>query len=72
VIGSATTNGSGNATVTFTGSALFTSATSYRCSLTPEGSGAITQVAVVNGPLTNGFTIKGANSTTYDFICVGN
>jgi hypothetical protein len=72
VIGTAVTNGGGNGSVGFTGSAVFSSASSYRCPLTPEGTTALKDVPVVNTPTASGFAFKGTASTTYDFICVGN
>jgi len=70
VTGSATTNNGGNATVTFTGSAAFTSGTSYQCTATAQGNTAT--AAAINSPLNTGFTLRGAASTTYGFVCVGN
>jgi len=70
VSGSATTNNGGNVTVTFTGSAIFTSGTSYQCTATAQGNTAT--AAAISSPTGTGFTLKGASSTAYGFVCVGN
>jgi hypothetical protein len=72
VTGSVTTNGSGNATVTFAGSAVFTSGTSYQCTATAQASQAASTAPTTTSPTSTGFTLKGANSTPYAFVCVGN
>jgi hypothetical protein len=72
VIGSGTTNAGGNLTVTFAGSAVFTSASSYQCAATTVANAASTTAPAISSPTTTGFTLKGANSTTYSYICVGN
>jgi hypothetical protein len=72
VTGTATTNGSGNATVTFTGSAAFTGGTSYQCTATAQASQTSNTAPTITSPLGTGFTLKGANNTAYGFVCVGN
>jgi hypothetical protein len=74
VEGTAATNVSGNGSVTFTGSAAFTSATSYVCILTAESTGpSATNGTFIATKTNTGFTFKSTlNSTTYDYICVGN
>jgi hypothetical protein len=72
VIGTVVTNAAGNGSVTFTGSAVFSSATSYQCSVTALASASSATAAAISTPVSNGFTVKGANSTTYGYICVGN
>jgi hypothetical protein len=72
VIGSGTTNGSGNLTVTLSGSATFTSGTSYQCSATAVSNASSTTAPAIATPTSTGFTLKGAASTTYGFICIGN
>jgi hypothetical protein len=72
VTGSGTTNGSGNLTVTFTGSAIFTSGTSYQCTTTAQASQTSNVAPTITSPTSTGFTLKGANSTPYGFVCVGN
>jgi hypothetical protein len=75
VVGTAVTNTSGNGSVTFAGSAVYTSATSYECTLTPESTGAspTTDAWFIASKTTTGFTFKASyNSTTFDYICIGN
>jgi hypothetical protein len=72
VTGSGTTNGSGNLTVAFAGSATFTSGTSYQCTATAQASMPSGTAPTITSPTSTGFTLKGANSTTYGFVCVGN
>jgi hypothetical protein len=72
VTGTATTNAAGNATVTLTGSATFTSGTSYVCTTSAEAPAASPTAPAISGKTATGFTIKGAGSTTYSFVCVGN
>jgi hypothetical protein len=73
VEGTVTNNGSGNGSVTFTGSAAFASATSYVCTLTAESNGtAATNGTFISGKTSTGFTFKSTlNSTTFDYVCVG-
>jgi hypothetical protein len=71
VTGSGTTNGSGNLTVTFTGSAIFSSGTSYQCTATAQASQPANTAPTITSPTSTGFTLKGANSTPYAFVCVG-
>jgi collagen triple helix repeat protein len=72
--GAVATNVAGNGSVTFAGSAAFTSPASYVCTLTAENTGA----AATNGTFiatkaSSGFTFKSTlDSTTFDYICVGN
>jgi len=74
VEGTATTNGSGNGSVTFTGSAVFTSATSFVCTLTAESGGpAAANGTFIASKTSTGFTFKSTlNSSTFDYLCVGN
>jgi len=72
VTGSATTNNGGNATVTFTGSAAFTNGTSYQCTVTAQANATSNTAPAINTPTSTGFALKGANSTAYGFVCVGN
>ena len=74
VEGTAATNVSGNGSVTFTGSAAFTSGTSYVCTLTAESGGpAATNGTFIATKTNTGFTFKSTlNSTTFDYVCVGN
>jgi hypothetical protein len=74
VEGTAATNGGGNGSVTFTGSAAFTSATSYVCTLTAESNGAAASNGTfVAGKTSTGFTFKSTlSSTTFDYVCIGN
>ena len=74
VEGTVATNAGGNASVTFTGSAAFTSGTSYVCTLTPESNGSpASDGSFVSGKSSTGFTFKSTlNSTTFDYICIGN
>jgi hypothetical protein len=74
VEGTTATNGGGNGSVTFTGSAAFTSATSYVCTLTAESNGAVASSGTfVAGKTSTGFTFKGTlSSTTFDYVCIGN
>jgi hypothetical protein len=71
VIGSGTTNGSGNLSVTFSGSAAFTSGTSYECTATAQASQPPTTGTTIATATSTGFTLKGANNTAYSFVCVG-
>jgi hypothetical protein len=74
VEGTAVTNVAGNGSVTFTGSAVFTSAVSYVCTLTAESTGpAATNGAFIASKSSTSFTFKSTlNSTTFDYVCVGN
>ena len=72
VFGSGTTNGPGNLTVTLTGSAAFTSGTSYVCTASYQSNAGGTLSPVISSPTATGFTIKGDASKTVVFICVGN
>ena len=74
VEGTVTTNNGGNGTVAFTGSAAFTGATSYVCTLTAENNGSPAASGTQIASKTNaGFTFKSTlNSTTFDYICIGN
>jgi len=70
VSGSVTTNnGAGNAAVTLTGAAAFTSGTSYVCTATGQANGAA--AAAVTSQTATGFNIRGTANTSYAFICVG-
>ncbi len=73
VEGTTTTNGPGNGSVTFTGSAAFGSATSYVCTLTAESNGtASSNGTFISGKTSTGFTFKSTlGSTTFDYICIG-
>ena len=74
VEGTVATNNGGNGSVTFTGSAVFTSGTSYVCTLTAESNGgAASNGTFISGKTSTGFTFKSTlNSTTFDYVCVGN
>jgi hypothetical protein len=74
VEGAVADNGSGNGSVTFTGSAAFTSGTSYVCTLTAESNGpAATNGTFIASKTSTAFTFKSTlNSTTFDYVCVGN
>jgi len=69
VSGSVATNGGGNATVTLTGAAAFTSGTSYVCTATGQANGA--GAAAITSQTATAFNIRGTGSTSYAFICVG-
>jgi len=73
VEGTVATNGSGNGSVTFAGSAVFGSATSFVCTLTGETGGpAATNGTFIASKTTTGFTFKSTlNSTTFDYVCIG-
>jgi hypothetical protein len=72
VTGSGTTNNGGNLTVTFTGSAAFTSGTSYQCTATLLSNQTGNQSPGISSMTSTGFALKGANNTAYSFVCVGN
>jgi Collagen triple helix repeat (20 copies) len=74
VEGTAATNGGGNGSVTFTGSAAFTSGTSYVCTLTAENNGSPAPIGTfIAGKTGTGFTFKSTlTGTTFDYVCVGN
>jgi hypothetical protein len=72
VFGSGTTNPGGNLNVTLTGSAAFTSGSSYQCTATYVSNTTGTAPVAINAPSATGFTIKGDSSKTIGFICVGN
>jgi hypothetical protein len=70
VIGSGTTNASGNLSVTLSGSAAFTG-TSYQCTAMYSASAAGTAALAISGKTSTSFTIKGDASKGVDFICIG-
>jgi hypothetical protein len=74
VEGTVADNGGGNGSVTFTGSAAFSSATSYVCTLTAESNGtAATSGTFISSKTSTGFAFKSTlSSTTFDYLCVGN
>jgi hypothetical protein len=74
VEGTVATNGSGNGSVTFTGSAAFTSGTSYACTLSPEAGGnAANSGTIISTKAAGSFTFKSTlTSTTFDYLCIGN
>ena len=70
VEGNATTNSSpGTVGVTLTGSAAFTSSTSYSCTVTASANNVTGSVTITSG---SAFTISGAVNSEYYYICVGN
>jgi hypothetical protein len=71
VTGSGNTNNQGNLTVTFTGSAVFTSGTSYQCTATAQSNASSNTAPAISSPTATGFTLKGLANTTYGFVCVG-
>jgi hypothetical protein len=72
VLGSGTTAASGNLTVTLTGSAAFTSGTSYQCTVSYKTGGAGTLSPTITSPTGTGFTLKADASKAVGFMCVGN
>jgi len=74
VEGTAATNNGGNGSVTFSGSATFTSGTSYVCTVTAESNGpAASNGTFIAGKTSTGFSFKSTlGSTTFDYVCVGN
>jgi hypothetical protein len=72
VIGSGSTSAGGSLGVVLTGSAVFSSATSYQCNATYATSGAGTKALTVLHTDGANFTIKGDNSVAVQFVCVGN
>jgi Collagen triple helix repeat (20 copies) len=71
VIGSGSTNPGGNLAVTVAGSAAFSTATSYQCTLSYT-SATGTASPAINSPTSTGFTIKADASKPVGFMCVGN
>jgi hypothetical protein len=71
VTGSGSTNGSGNLTVTLSGSAVFASGTSYQCTATAVSNASSSTAPAISSPTATGFTLKGLANTTYGFVCVG-
>jgi hypothetical protein len=71
VIGSGTTNPGGNLAVTLTGSAAFSSATSYQCTMSYQTATG-TKSPAFNSPTATSFTIKADASVGVDFVCIGN
>jgi hypothetical protein len=72
VIGSGTTSPGGSLTVTFTGSAAYSSATSYQCTASYDGSATGTASPAITSPTTTGFTLKADANANVKFVCVGN
>jgi FtsH-binding integral membrane protein len=72
VFGTGATNPGGVLTVTLTGSAAFTSGSSYQCTGTYQANAAGTAPLAINTTSATGFTMKGDSSKTVSFICVGN
>jgi len=72
VVGSGATNPGGNLNVSLTGSAAFTSGTSYWCIATYQGNSTGTASPSIHAATATGFTIKADGSKTLSFICVGN
>jgi hypothetical protein len=72
VIGSGTLPSNGNLTVTLSGSAMFTSSTSYQCTATYGTGGTGTAALTITSPSSTGFTIKGDNNAAVKWICIGN
>lgn len=69
VIGTATLSGGGTATITLSGSAVFTNSTSYRVVVTCTNAKHAPQVVQTSG---SQFTINGAGSDAVQFIAIGN
>ena len=72
MIGSGTTNASGNVAVTLSGSATFTSGTTYQCSASYIASSPGSAAIATASKSSTGFTLKGDASKEVQFICVGN
>jgi hypothetical protein len=72
VIGSGTTATSGNLSVALTGSAQFTSGTSYSCTGSYQTGQPGTKAITFTSQASTGFTLKGDASSAVQFICVGN
>jgi hypothetical protein len=72
VIGSGTTSVTGSLAVTLSGSAAFSSGTSYQCTVVYDASAAGTLSPAISGPAATGFTIKADPSASVGFVCVGN
>ena len=62
----------GNTTVTFTGSSVFSSATSYACTVTNTARLGGTTQSVVTTQTANSITINTGAAATARYICVGN
>ena len=58
--------------MTLSGSATFSSGTSYQCTAMYEASSAGTTAPAISGKTATSFTIKGDGSKTIAFICIGN
>jgi hypothetical protein len=58
--------------VTLTGSAAFSSGTSYQCTVSYQASAAGTLAPTITSPTATGFTLKADASKAVGFICVGN
>jgi hypothetical protein len=72
VIGTVVLPSNGNGSVTLVAPAAFTSATSYECTAAYTGGQTGTLVPTITSKTATGFTIKGDNSATLQFICTGN
>jgi FtsH-binding integral membrane protein len=71
-VGSGATNPGGVLNITFTGSAAFTSSTSFWCVATYQSNAAGTASPAVAASSGTAVTIKADSSKTLNFICVGN
>lgn len=71
MIGQATADNGGNASVTLSGSAAFTSGTSYQCTAAYTASAGTAAPSITTKTAT-GFAIKTDKAATVQFICVGN
>lgn len=69
MVGGAVSTNNAGATVTLTGSAVFTSAVTYVCTLGPSSTSG--GVSVVNGSGSS-FTVTSASAQTVSYLCVGN
>jgi FtsH-binding integral membrane protein len=72
VFGTGSTNPGGVLNVTFTGSAAFTSGTSYQCTASYQANAVGTDPVAIGAASATGFTVKGDASKSISFICVGN
>jgi hypothetical protein len=72
VIGSGTTNASGNLLVALSGSAQFTSGTSYACTGSYQTGQTGVAAITFTSQASTSFTLKADANKAVQFICIGN
>jgi len=72
VAGIVTTANNGTVTVTFSGSAAFTSATSYACTITDTVQMAGPSQSVISTQDAGSIVVTSSQAGTARFVCVGN